>query len=115
MSEQTTAGTAPDPSPRPARKAGRRRRLPHLPLALRVALHLLGWVVLALGVAGLVLPGIQGIITIVAGAAILSVASDRFHRWLHQALGRWPRVRERLDRLRHRLHDMLSRKKRKRE
>ncbi len=111
MSEQTPADAAPDPPPEPARKVARRRRLPHLPLTLRIALPLLGWVVLALGVAGLVLPGIQGILTIVAGAAILSVASDRFHRWLHQALGRWPRMRERLDRFRHRLHDKLSRKK----
>ena len=110
MSAQPPTGAAPDPLPEPAPTAARRRRLPHLPLALRVALHLLGWVVLALGVAGLVLPGLQGILTIVAGAAILSVASDRFHSWLHQALGRWPRVRERLDRFRQRLHDKLSRR-----
>ena len=115
MPEETTSGAGPDAAPQSARKAGRRRRLPNLPLALRIALHLVGWMVLALGVAGLVLPGIQGIVTIVAGAAILSVASDRFHRWLHQALGRWPRVRQRLDRFRHRVHDKLTRKSGKEE
>ncbi|MEE8137626.1 MAG: PGPGW domain-containing protein [Thermoanaerobaculia bacterium] len=78
---------------------------------LRIVLHVLGWVVLAIGIAGLVLPGIQGILTIVVGAAILSLASDRVHRWLQELLKRWPRVGGRLDRLRQRLHAKLSRRR----
>lgn len=99
----------PTPAP-PAALDDDRARRHRLSLTVRIALHFIGWAVLLVGIAGLVLPGIQGIITIIAGAAILSVASDRVHRWLQLALQRWPKMRERLDNLRHKLHSKLSRK-----
>ena len=87
---------------------------PHLPslhIGVRVVLLALGWVVLVVGIAGLLLPGLQGILTIIIGAAILSVASDRVHRALKTLLQRWPKVSARLDRFRHALHSKLSRHK----
>ena len=87
------------------------RRLTSLPIGLRITLLVLGWIVVLVGVAGLLLPGLQGIVTIAIGAAILSVASERVHRWLQKLLQRWPRISQRLERLRQTLHTKLSRKK----
>lgn len=95
-----------------------RRHLPHphlphlrpLPLWLRIALLFVGWLIVLVGVAGLVLPGIQGILTIVVGAAILSVASERAYRAIRSVVKRWPTIHDRLDRFRERVHDKLSRK-----
>lgn len=87
----------------------KRPHLPSLHIGVRIVLLALGWVVLVVGFAGLLLPGLQGILTILVGAAILSVASERVHRALKGLLQRWPRVSERLDSFRHALHDKLSR------
>lgn len=88
-----------------------RQRRPHrpLPLWLRIVVLLVGWVVLLVGVAGLVLPGIQGVVTILLGAAILSVASELAHKWMRQGLQRWPKVWKRVDGLRNRIYDRLHR------
>ena len=80
-----------------------------LPLWLRVIVLAVGWTILLVGVAGLVLPGIQGIVTIAAGLAILSVASDLAHRWMRRALQRWPKVWHRFDGFRGKLHARLHR------
>ena len=89
----------------------RQRRLHRpLPLWLRVVVLLVGWVVLLVGVAGLVLPGIQGVLTILLGAAILSVASELAHKWMRQALQRrWPKVWDRVEGFRDKIHDRLHR------
>lgn len=86
-----------------------RRRLRPLPLWLRVVVLLVGWVVLLVGVAGLVLPGIQGVLTIIVGAAILSVASETAHRWTRQCLQRWPKAHDRVEAFREKIHDKLHR------
>lgn len=87
----------------------RRRRRPRrpLPLWLRIVVLLIGWIVLLVGVAGLVLPGIQGIATIVIGAAILSVASEIAYEWMRKSLSRWPKVWDRVERFRDRINDKL--------
>ena len=89
----------------------KRPHLPSLHIGVRIVLLAIGWVVLALGFAGLLLPGLQGILMIILGAAILSVASERVHRSLKSLLQRWPKVSERLDHLRHTVHDKLTRHK----
>ncbi len=94
----------------------RRRRLRRpLPLWLRILVLLVGWIVLLVGVAGLVLPGIQGIATIAIGAAILSVASELAYEWMRKSLSRWPKIWDRVERFRDRisdkLQDMVHRKK----
>jgi uncharacterized membrane protein YbaN (DUF454 family) len=80
-----------------------------LHIGARIVLLAIGWVVLVVGIAGLVLPGLQGILLIILGAAILSVASERVHRGLKSLLHRWPRITERLDSFRHTLHSRLTR------
>jgi len=88
----------------------RQRRLQRpLPLWLRVVVLLVGWVVLLVGVAGLVLPGIQGVVTILLGAAILSVASELAHQWMRKTLQRWPKVWNRVEGFRNKIHDRLHR------
>ncbi|MGB3564071.1 MAG: PGPGW domain-containing protein [Thermoanaerobaculia bacterium] len=89
----------------------KRPHLPTLHIGVRIVLLGVGWVMLAVGFAGLLLPGLQGILTILLGAAILSVASEKVHRALKALLQRWPKVSERLDHFRHSLHDKLTRHK----
>lgn len=86
--------------------------IPDLPLALRLALLVLGWLIIVLGLAGLLLPGLQGILMLVLGAAILSVASDSVHRWLEKVLEHRPNIRRRMNAFRTKLHTRLSRPKR---
>lgn len=90
-------------------QARQRRRLPPLPLWLRVVVLLVGWVVLLVGVAGLVLPGIQGVLTIILGAAILSVASETAHKWTRQCLQRWPKAHDKVEAFREKIHNKLHR------
>jgi hypothetical protein len=80
-----------------------------LSFAVRLLLFALGWLLVLIGIAGLALPGIQGILTILIGASVLSVASQAVHRLLRRALRRWPALLSRLDRLRDKVHDRLSR------
>jgi hypothetical protein len=87
----------------------RRRRMRRpLPLWLRILVLLVGWIVLLVGVAGLVLPGIQGIATIAIGAAILSVASELAYEWMRKSLRRWPKVWDRVESFRDRIYDKLQ-------
>jgi apolipoprotein N-acyltransferase len=87
--------------------ARRRRRLRRpLPFWMRVLVFLVGWIVVLVGVAGLVLPG-PGIPTIVAGAAILSVVSEVAFEWTRKCLRRWPSIWARVEAFRDRIHDRL--------
>ena len=80
-----------------------------LPLWVRVAVLAVGWVVVLIGVAGLVLPG-PGVLTILAGLAILSISSDLAHRCIRRTLQRWPKLSRRVESFRTRLHGWLHRK-----
>ncbi len=94
------------PSPLPPadlpkrRRAPRRARLPVLPIALRILLFVVGWLLLLVGVAGLVLPGLQGGLSIALAAAPLSLASEWASRALRRAFYGWPRGWRRVVRLR---------------
>ena len=46
--------------------------IPDLPLILRIALLALGWLVIVLGLAGLLLPGLQGILLLILSGYIAS-------------------------------------------
>jgi len=85
------------------------RRLPQLPLVVRICVLIAGWVVLLVGIAGLALPGIQGCLTIAVGAALLSLASEMIYRWLRRRLERWPKVWGRVEQTRGWMHGKLSR------
>ena len=82
------------------------RRRP-FPLGVRVGIFVVGWLLILVGVAGLVLPGIQGILTILAGAALLSLDNELVYRGLRRLLARWPHLWLRVERFRERAHDRL--------
>ena len=99
------------PSKPPTEGTGKPRRQ-HPPLALWVRLLLLGlgWFLLLVGVLGLILPGIQGILTMLFGAAILSLASDAVYRLMRRLLrDRWPGLWSRLNGFRDRWRARLAR------
>jgi len=91
-----------EPAPDPPRHL-------RLPLWLRLALFALGWLLILVGIAGLVLPGIQGVLTLLAGVAVLSLVSELAYEWLRKALKRWPRAWEKIERLREWAHEKLHR------
>ena len=88
----------------------RRRNGSALPMWLRGTLIVVAALLLAVGVAGLFLPGIQGILTILLGLALLSLVSRRTHRLLRWGLKPWPGLRKRVERIRHRSHRWLHHK-----
>ena len=89
-------------------QARRHRKLRRpLPLWVRILVLLAGWIVVLVGIAGLVLPG-PGTLTIVIGAAILSVASELAYEWMRKSLRRWPKVWDRVERFRDRIYDKLQ-------
>jgi hypothetical protein len=93
----------------PARKKAR-KHLPALPLVVRLVVLVVGWIVILIGIAGLALPGIQGILTLAVGAALLSLASEMVYRGLSRLLHRWPKVWDRVESFRAWMHDKLSRR-----
>ena len=98
-----------------ARAASRRQRRrqshppSHLPAGWRISFIVAGWVLVLLGVAGLALPGIQGVVTILAGAALLSAASETAYWLLRSAFRRWPWGWRKLERTRRRLYRWIVR------
>lgn len=88
----------------------RAHKLRPLPSGIRIALYILGWLLVFVGLIGLVLPGIQGILCLILGASALSLVSDGLHRRLRPLFRRWPAGWRRLERLRRKLHSLLSKK-----
>lgn len=107
---------APPPEPvaaEPAPPEGEPLGRAELPLGWRVSLSAVAVVLVLVGVAGLFLPGLQGIVTILAGVALLSLVSRSAHRFLQWSLGPWPKMLDRVEGLRLRLHDWLHRMREK--
>jgi putative transmembrane protein PGPGW len=100
----------PDPHPPAPVDAppAERRHLPPLSLPTRVGLHVAGWILIVAGIAMLALPG-QGILTILLGLAVLSLASIHVHRWLEARFERWPKAWGYIERFRHAIHRRLHR------
>ena len=103
---------SPAPAPPPDLEEAKRRRRLRLSLGTRVLTFAVGWALLLVGVAGLALPGIQGILTILIGIAVLSLASETAYRLLRKLLHRWPPVWNRIESLRERIQRRLHRGKR---
>jgi uncharacterized membrane protein YbaN (DUF454 family) len=57
----------------------------------------LGWTFILLGIAGLVLPVLQGILFLAIGALLLAAASYRVRRWLVTLRRRYPAFGAALD------------------
>lgn len=78
-----------------------------LALWMRALLFLVGWLLVLVGIAGLVLPGIQGVLTLVAGAAVLSLASEIAFKVLRWSFQKWPRGWRRVSKWRRKLRVWL--------
>jgi hypothetical protein len=84
------------------------QHLEPLSIAIRLVLWILGILLLILGVIGLALPVLQGVLFLVLGSALLSVASHGFFKLLKQRLHRWPRIADSVHRARVRMHRRLG-------
>lgn len=111
MTEDSLPPDSTPEDPQETPKPLPRRRLAPLPFGARLLVLVVGGLLVVVGFAGLLLPGIQGILTIVLGAAILSLASDWVYKLQVRILGRWPSISARLERFRHGAHGWLSRDK----
>lgn len=99
--ETSGAGSSPD--------ADGSRKLPRLSLGMRIVAFVAGWGLVLVGVVGLALPGIQGVLTLLAGTAVLSVVSETVYRLLRRLFVRWPSGWQRVRSFRRRVHDWLHR------
>jgi|SRR6187455_2888024 uncharacterized membrane protein YbaN (DUF454 family) len=88
-----------------------RRPFPRFGLATRVALVIVGWVLVVLGVIGWFLPILQGWLTLFMGLAVLSLTSQRLHGFLRERFRRWPRGWRRLEKFRRRVTRWLHRRR----
>jgi uncharacterized membrane protein YbhN (UPF0104 family) len=69
-----------------------KRRPPiELGIGWRLTLLVAGIVLLVVGLAGLALPGIQGVVTLIFALVLLSIASETTHRIARRGFRRWPR------------------------
>lgn len=64
----------------------------------------IGWFLLLLGIAGLVLPVLQGWLFIIMGMLVLAPEVPFIDRLLKRLLHRFPRLEKKLDHVRTRLH-----------
>lgn len=92
----------------PQRKGARARRKVELSWGMRLLLLGLGWLLLIVGIAGLILPGLQGILTLLAAAAVLSLVSEIAYDVMRWAFQRWPRQWRRVLKVRRWMHRKLS-------
>jgi len=63
----------------------------------RVAIEIVGWMFIVLGIAGLFLPVLQGILFLLIGLFILSTQYAWAHRLLHRLRERFPKIAEQFD------------------
>jgi len=107
-SDKTPGDAGSDDSPPPVPPPS--SQPPDLSIIARIVLLGVGWLLVLIGLVGLALPGLQGILTLLLGGALLSVASTTAHRFLHRLLHRWPAVWDRFESLRQKTHDALTRR-----
>ncbi len=103
------AGTEPSPSRELMPLEIRVEPRPPFSMGVRVGIFITGWLLILIGVAGLVLPGIQGIATILIGAALLSLDNEFVYRGLRRLLTRWPRAWRKIEHFREKSHDWIHR------
>ena len=63
----------------------------------RIAIEVVGWIFIVLGIAGLFLPVLQGILFLLIGFFILSTQYAWAHRLLDRLRERFPKVAEQFD------------------
>ncbi len=77
--------------------------------AKRVAVLLLGWAFVLLGIVGLFLPVLQGILFILVGLIILSSEYVWAHKLVQHLRGRFPRIARKADEAQARASDWMRR------
>lgn len=82
------------------------RQLPYLG---RIVAGIVAWILLIVGLAGLVLPGLQGILTLALSATFFSLTSPRVHEGLRSAFRPWPKGWRRVVKVRRGLERWLGR------
>lgn len=75
----------------------------------RIAIYVVGWAFIILGILGIVLPVLQGVIFLLIGLYILSSVSPRAARMLIRLRKRFPRVNDQFERARPRAKAVLAR------
>jgi uncharacterized protein len=75
----------------------------------RVALLVVGWAFILLGIAGLFLPVLQGILFLLIGLFILSSEYVWAHKLLHKLKQRFPSIAQRFDHAKERAEAWMSR------
>ncbi len=88
------------------------RKFPDVPAlspSARALLLVLGWTLIVLGLAGLVLPGLQGVLTLLLGAAALSLVSRSMLKALRYLFRRWPKAWRAVLRTRRRVQYWIGR------
>ena len=83
--------------------------MPPLSPTARISLLILGWLLILVGLLGLVLPGLQGLVTIFLGAAALSLVSQTMLDALRYLFRPWPRAWRFVLRTRRRVQHWISR------
>lgn len=102
-------GEPADPRPSgPVRGEKAEGSEPKLPLGWRIFFLATGWILLLVGIAGLALPGIQGILTILLGLVLIGLVSRAVHRLLERLMKPWPRAWERMESMRRKIFEKLS-------
>ena len=104
--EPSSSGASSSGAPR--QKRSRLRRKVELSWGMRLLLLVLGWLLLIVGIAGLILPGLQGILTLLAAAAVLSLVSEIAYDVMRWCFQRWPRQWRRVLKVRRWMHRKLS-------
>ncbi len=90
------------------------RRFPDVPAlspSARILLLILGWMLIVLGLLGLVLPGLQGVLTLALGAAALSLVSRSMLSALRYIFRPWPKGWQIILRTRRRVQYWIGRKR----
>ena len=80
-----------------------------LPYVGRVVAGILAWLLLVVGLAGLVLPGLQGVLILALSVTMFSLTSSRVHERLRSAFRRWPKGWRRVVKVRRTLERWLTR------
>ncbi len=84
--------------------------MPPLSPSARILLLVLGWTLIILGLVGLVLPGLQGVLTLGLGAAALSLVSRSMLNALRYLFRPWPKGWQVVLRTRRRVQYWIGRK-----
>ena len=63
----------------------------------RVAFNAAGWVLLLLGIIGLVLPVLPGLLFLIVGLSLLSLEYQWAHRWMEPLRRRFPKAEKKIE------------------